>query len=225
MFLDGGHGVTTTKPYTKKGPNGVESGVEVSGMTKKLPRTPETKGIDHNKLPVGTVLSSPIKGDFLALPLFGWVAKRDKTETPLVMLVVLLLRSIEDPKPRGTLQIELPVLPETEIATVATLERLGWDGRVWPVDDGWPTGSKDDEEQIISLMEQASLRATMTFPPGEQGASTLTVSVQRARGPFLMPPLPEPEEGTTSPVKLQRLRELCENPRIFYNPTKPAVLH
>ena len=186
-------------------------------------RDDDTKGIDHRKLPVGTVMSNPIKGDFLALPLFGWVAKRAKVETPLVMIVVLLMRSLEDPKPRGTLQIELPIVEETEKATLAALERFGWDGRVWPVDPGWPTGSDTDEGLIMTLMEQANLRATLTFPSGPQGAQAQAVSVQRSQGPFLMPPLPEPEKEVDA-AKLLRLRQLCENPRIFTQPIGPATL-
>lgn len=186
-------------------------------------RDPDAKGIDHRKLPVGTIVSSPIKGDFLALPLFGWVAKRAQVDTPLVMVTTLLMRSLEDPQPRGTLQIELPVMEETELATLAALVRFGWDGRVWPIDDGWPTGAEADEEQLLALMESATLRATMTFPPGDNGVQAQSVSVQRARGPFLMPPLPEPE-GEPDQAKLLRLRQLCENPRVFYNPVKPAVL-
>lgn len=188
-------------------------------MKTKDIRDPDMKGIDHRTLPTGNIISSPVKGEFLALPLFGWVAKRAQTETPLVMLAVLLIRSLEDPVPRATLQIELPILPETEKATLAALERFGWDGRVWPVDDGWPTGSEADEANILALMEQATLRATMTFPSDKAGAQA--VSVQRAKGPFLMPPLPEPE-GDVDPVKLEKLRLLCANPRIFFNPIKPA---
>lgn len=187
-------------------------------------RNDETKGEDHRKLPVGTVLSNPIRGDFLALPLFGWVAQRAKVETPLVMLVTLLIRSLEDPRPRGSLQIELPVETETELATLAALERFGWDGRVWPVDDGWPTGSEADEEQVTTLMAQSKiLRATMTFPPGANGICAQPVSVQRSQGPFLMPPLPE-YTGEVNQAKLTRLRQLCENPRIFVDPIKPATL-
>jgi len=192
-------------------------------MKHKDIRNAELKGHDHRKLPVGNVRSAPVKGDFLALPLFGWVATRDKTETPLVMLVALLMRAADDPKPRGTLQIELPIFEETELPTLACLERFGWDGRVWPVDEGWPTGFKDDEEQILALMESAQLRATLTFPSGDKGVAVQAVSVQRAKGPFLMPPLPEPE-GEPDPVKLLKLRQLCENPRIFINPMGPATV-
>lgn len=175
----------------------------------------------HHKLPTGEVVSDPVKGDFLAIPLFGWVSLRNKTDTPLVMLAVLLIRSLEDPQPRGTLRIELPVFDDTEAATVAALERFGWDGRVWPVDDGWPAGSEEDENQIIELMDQAGLRATMTFPPGEKGIQAQPVTVQRARGPFLMPPLPEPETDP-NPVVVEKLRHLCENHKLFHRPVKPA---
>jgi len=177
---------------------------------------------NHLQLPTGEIVSDPVKGDFLAIPLFGWVSLRKKTDTPLVMLTVLLIKSLEEPMPQGTLRIELPVLEETEAAVVAALERFGWDGRVWPVDDGWPSGSEDDETQVIELMSKAGLRATMTFPPGEQGIQAQPVSVQRARGPFLMPPLPEPEKAP-NPVIVEKLQHLCQNHKLFHRPVKAAT--
>jgi hypothetical protein len=171
---------------------------------------------DHRKLPVGTVLSEPIKGEFLCLPLFGWVAVRQTTDTPLVMLVVMLFPSIEDPAPRGTLQLELPVFPETELATVAALDRFGWDGRIWPEEEGWPPDGSDDEKNLLELLGQSGLANTLVFPTGDEGSAAQSVSVQRARGPFLMPPLPTPE-GDIDPWKRERLRRLCDNPRLFYH--------
>jgi hypothetical protein len=173
------------------------------------------KGQDHRKLPVGKLISPPVKGDFLCLPLFGWVAIREKADTPLVMLVVTLIRSTEDPTPRGTLQIELPVWPETERATVAALARFGWDGRIWPKEDGWPEGDETDSQNLIELMSQAKLRNTMTFPPDDRGVACQSVTVARARGPFLMPPLEVPE-GDVDPFLLERLQALCEDPKPFY---------
>lgn len=204
------------------------AGMSGNGMKKwkkkaKPPkRPPETKGLDHRKLPVGQVMTAPIKGEFQGLPLFGWVATRAKTDTPLVMVVLLLMRGTEDPVPRGTLQLEVPIHEDTELATVATLEKLGWDGRVWPGDDGWPEGS-DDEEQLQMLMEQASLRASLTFPPGEQGHATLPVNVQRAQGPFLMPPFPEPETPPDQAL-VDKLRQISKTPgKYFARPMGPAV--
>lgn len=180
-------------------------------------RTENTEGADHHKLPVGKILSEPIKGDFLCLPLFGWVGLREKVNTPLVMLVVMLFPSLEDPKPRGTLQLELPIFEGvTELPVLAALERFGWDGRVWPRDPGWPEKGTPDEENLRELLKQAKLANTLVFPTGDQGALAQTVSVQRARGPFLMPPLPEPV-GDLDQWKLEQLRALCKDPSIFYS--------
>jgi hypothetical protein len=126
------------------------------------------------------------------------------------MLVVLLIRSLEDPMPRGTLEITLPVLPENEAAVVAALARFGWDGRVWPTEEGWPTGTQE-ESNIRELMRQAKLKATLTFPSDDSGAMAQQVTVSRAAGPFLMPPLPQPE-GEVDAAKLERLRGLCADP-------------
>lgn len=183
---------------------------------KRIARAPEAKGIDHKKLPVGEIISQPVKGKFLALPLFGWVAIRDKHNTPLVMLTCLLMPGPNAPDPKGTIKIELPILEETEMATVAALERLGWDGRVWPGDPGWPEET-DDEGNIRTLLEQAGLAATMVFPSGDQGTKTLNVNVERLRGPFLMPPLPEPEQPPDI-HKVERLRQLCRDSTCFYRP-------
>jgi hypothetical protein len=189
------------------------------GFVEKYRERPEeAKGIDHLKLPVGKVLSDPVKGEFLTLPLFGWVGIREQKNTPIVLLVVMLFRSVDDPRPRGTLQIELPVHEDTELATLAALERFGWDGRIWPEEEGWPPSGSDDEENILALLEQSgTLKNTMTFPPGEEGAAAQKVDVQRARGPFLMPPLPK-AEGEPDEYKLKRFRELCANPAVFYRP-------
>jgi hypothetical protein len=152
---------------------------------------------NHLKLPVGTVLSDPIKGEFLAIPIFGYVCRRIKANTPLIMLTLILMTS--EGVPQGTIQVELPIFPDTELAVLGALEGLGWDGRVWPEDPGWPTGDKESEENLLGLMAQARLGSTLTFPPNDKGAAAMTIDIQRAQGPFLMPPLadyvgePDPE--------------------------------
>lgn len=166
---------------------------------------------EHLRLPVGTVLSDPVRGEFLALPVFGWICRRVKVNTPLVMITTILIPSADDPLPKGTLQIEMPVYPETELATLAALEAFGWDGRIWPEDKGWPDGDSDAETNLKSLMSQARLKSTLTFPAYDSGSSAQNINVSRAQGPFLMPPLP-PYEGDPDPEILAKFRTLCENP-------------
>lgn len=178
-------------------------------------RPKAASAIDHRKLPVGKLVSPPIKGEFLSLPLLSWIGVREKVDTPLVLLVVMLFKSMEDMEPRGTLQIELPVIEETQLATVAFLESYGWDGRIWPHDEGWPLEGTDEETNTRAMIEQAELSNTLVFPGADEGFNPPLVKVGRARGPFLMPPLPKPE---TEPdlLKVEKLTELCNNPSLFY---------
>jgi len=191
---------------------------------------------DHLRLPTGLIVSEdPVKGEHTALPLFAWVSVRERTQTPLLMLLTLLLdETVAELK--GSLQIEVPLMPETEPAALCLLDRLGWNGKVWPHEAGWPTGSGENEAQIKELMGQTGLKAAMVFPPIDNGnTATMPVNVQRARGPFLMPPLvveeayllrynkepkdPEDEE------KILYFRQLCANPSVFFrNVVKPPIL-
>ncbi len=182
----------------------------------------EAKGVDHSRLPVGKVVTEPVRGDFQGLPVLGWISSRAVTKTPLVMVALLLLRD-DNPQPAGMLHLEIPVFPETEEAVVAALERLGWDGRVWPKDSGWPTGGPD-EEGHKHLLTQTGLKGTMVFPPNQEGAfATLSLTIGRARGPFLMPPLPEPETPPSVHLTVT-LRVLCEDWKTFYpEPKEPNV--
>jgi hypothetical protein len=194
---------------------GVNTTMRIKDKRKSKNSRPDgAKKIDHRMLPVGKVLSDPIKGKFLSLPLFSWVGIREKTETPLVMVTLLLLpQSKLSSRPAGTLQVEMPVFDETLENTVAALGRYGWDGRVWPKDDGWPTGSPMDEEHLQHMMEASGLKNTLVFPPSDKGDAVQEVNVARAKGPFLMPPLPVADK--VDPQKVERLSKLCEDPSIF----------
>lgn len=169
--------------------------------------------VDHKKLPVGKVLSDPVRGEHLTIPLFGWVALRAQEATPLVMLVVVLLDP-ETKDTKGTLQIEFPIFTETEDSTLSVLEGYGWDGRLWPTDEGWPTGDEVEETQLKELLRQANLKATFVFPPGSSGYSAQMVNITRARGPFLMPPLLDPD-SKPSQERLERFRQVVTNPKLF----------
>jgi len=170
----------------------------------------ESESTDHHKLPVGQILSAPVKGDFISMPLFGCMGIRAKVGTPLVLITLALMRKNDHEKrPRGWLRVELPILPETQNATLAALERYGWTGQIWPTDG--PLEDPANEVQLKSLLDASNLAATLVF----SGTQLQDVAVSRAQGPFLMPPLPE-AEGEPDPVKLTRLLELCADPQVFY---------
>lgn len=190
---------------------------------RKMQRQQEHQMSDDDRLteaqkryPTGQVLSSPLKGNFSTFPLLGWMSVRAHESIPLVMLALALLR---DDKICGTLQVEIPIYEnETDKAALAALKRYGWTGLVWsPGDSNWPTGDEINEEQHKMLLEQANLQATLTFPPdAETGMSRIQdVEVMRVKGPFLMEPLPEPEEEP-DPQELADFLLLCRDMARFH---------
>jgi len=170
---------------------------------------------EQKRYPSGKIITSPVKGDFSTFPLLGWISVRAKEEVPLVMLALALIR---DDSLRGTLQVELPVYEgETDKAVLASLKRYGWNGQIWsPGSEVWPTGNEESVEQLKTLMAPSKLKATLTFPPNEEGNfCAQPVEVTRARGPFLMPPLPEPEEEL-SLEELEAFLAICKDTTPFY---------
>ncbi len=168
----------------------------------------ETIPDNHLKLPVGQVLVSPdtVKGEYIAIPLLGWFARRLKTRIPLVMIRFMLFDA--DTMPSGIFQVEFPVYPETEHDTLRYLEDLGWDGRIWPENPGWPDGDEVESANLRATLETAGLSETLVFPPKAEGAATTAVKVvvERETGPFVMPAL---EKATGEEKHYDRFRELC----------------
>ncbi len=134
---------------------------------------------------------------------------------PVVGLQVLLLRRLEF-KVVGSMTIGMPVTPKTELYVNALLQTFGWDGRVWPDDGGWPTGSSD-EEQIQQLMDKAGLISTLTFPSTENGVPLVEMPVAKVSAPFHLAPF---EEVNSPPVHLARFRALVNNPPAFRKDTE-----
>lgn len=175
----------------------------------------------EQKLPTGRVVSEPVKGMFVSFPILGWIAVRDRDQTPLVMLALALLESDkEDEGLKGMLELELPLYADTEAATVAMLERYGWQGTVWAPGDPPPFDNPELVEQLTGLLSKTSprLRATFVFAadPGTGSALAQPVEVMRARGRFLMPPLERPSEPP-HPERLEVLRSIVRDRRSFYS--------
>jgi len=193
----------------------------MGSFDRKLRRTYDSAEVteEQKRFPVGKVVSSPVKGEFQALPVLGWISLRKGTEIKILNLALLLLR---EGKVSGMLHMDVPIYPETQSNTMAMLQNFGWDGRVWPLDEGWPTGTPD-EEGHRHLLVQTKLVATIVFPPSETGGhATLNVEVSRAKGPFFMPPLPAAEIDP-DPVLVAKFETLCQDYAVFY--PEPSLGH
>jgi hypothetical protein len=186
----------------------------MGSFDRKVRRSTENELVTEaqQRLPVGKVVSTPVKGVFLGLPLMGWISLRKNSEVRLLMLALLLIR---DGGVKGILHVEIPIYPETERDALWMLQSFGWDGRIWPTDPGWPTGT-EDEANHTHFLEQSGLVASFVFPPVAGGAhATMNVDIQRAKGNFFMPPLPEAAEEP-DPKLAARFQELCQDFKVFY---------
>jgi hypothetical protein len=192
----------------------------MGSFDRKVRRSTESELVTEaqQRLPVGKVVSAPVKGEFRGLPLMGWISLRKNSEVRLLMLALLLIR---DEGVKGILHVEIPIYPETETDAIRLLQSFGWDGRTWPTDPGWPTGT-DDEANHKHFLEQSGLVASLVFPPVEGGShATMNVDIQRAKGNFFMPPLPE-AAGEPDPKLVARFQEICQDFKVFY-PTQAST--
>ena len=136
----------------------------------------------------GMVLSEVSRpGLHRLLPLMGYVGVR--AGKPYLLIQGLLLRIVED-KQVGMLSWTIPILPETKVAAVNVLASMGWDGRLWPNDAGWPDEEPQEAKGLQKLLHECRLAASMVFPP-VPGAGSRTIRVLVAKGngtPFPLPP-------------------------------------
>lgn len=88
----------------------------------------------------------------------------------------------------------IPWKERNQVRLVRLLTHLGWDGRVWPGSEGWPDNSPEEKEGLQNLMRRQKVEATLTFPPGAEGNSTIDLPVIRRALFWLdLPELPEVE--------------------------------
>jgi len=237
------------KKWKKKGDTKPELKIRAKEEKKEKERVPDPKhpkGNDHLQLPTGEVLTDPVRGTFSAIPLIGYMSVRHHVQTPLVMLIVSLIDN--EGTGKGLLRMELPYYSKSEKATVAALERFGWDGRVWPprqivseiktvdeptwpprregekvpvvteseFDQGWPAEDQEAQEYLEPLLQMMKLIRTFTFPPNGGQCKAQQIEVTRAMGPFLMNPLPEPEQDPDPKLTESLKQILSEGVSLFY---------
>lgn len=174
----------------------------------------------EQKLPTGRIVSGTARGVFTAIPLLGYVAARDRDRIPLVMLLLGLVKpnlSPEESLDPAFLEVEIPLYLDTEAATIAALERFGWGGLSWALNEPPPFESWSTAEELTILMGTQRLQRTLIFAPDPVtgGQPAQDVEVMRARGRFLMPPLEAPIEPPKAEL-VKALRDLVLAYRTFY---------
>jgi hypothetical protein len=193
----------------------------MSNLLRKLKRQHDRDSNElspaQQKLPRGRVVGDPLKGTFLSIPIFGWIAFREGDRIPLIKLALGLLENDEEHLNKGLLELEIPLYPDTEAAALTVLDRYGWTGAIWAIGDPPPFGDQDAADSFIGLLSAVGLAATLLFGPDRETSKNpaLSIEVLRAKGPFLMPPLDQPAEPPP-PERLSILRDLASNYQRFY---------
>lgn len=152
-------------------------------------------------------------GPYDLMPVICGVHKGQTTN--FVVMTAFLLR-IADGTQVGVLNWVLPFNPSTEATIAKLLVSLGWDGRVWPEEPGWPTGK--EAEGLQSLVKGQNLHGTMTFPPNaENGNATLRQDILRTSANFpLSPELADGVGVEPSPEIIEKLRKVAADPETYF---------
>jgi hypothetical protein len=156
-------------------------------------------------------------GPYNVLPILCSMHKNKNR--PFLLLTSFLLR-IADEAHVGVLNWMLPFNEHTEETIARLLVSLGWDGRVWPEEPGWPGDfDKSTDREAVGLRELLkgqNLLATLTFPPDpENGNATLRQEVLRTSADF--PLNPDVRVGTKDPTPemIEKLRKFALDPSVF----------
>ena len=150
-------------------------------------------------------------GPYNILPIMGSLHKGKHTS--FLHISCFLLR-IPDDAHVGVMNWVCPVNGRTDHAIAKLLVSLGWDGRVWPDEPGWPTGKEADG--LRALLMGSGLLATLTFPPHpEEGNAMLRQEILRTSTDF--PLSPDCGAGAIEPTRehLEKLRKLAADPAVF----------
>lgn len=124
-------------------------------------------------------------GPYRIFPLLAYV--KEEFGHKFLTLSCIMLRMVGD-KHVGVLGWNIPLNERTLKQACGLLTSLGWDGRAWPLDPGWP----DDSEEAAGLrvmLTDAKVFATFTFPPSPKGSIVIQVNVLKLASNFPLPPI------------------------------------
>lgn len=165
-------------------------------------------------------------GPFRLLPLMACIRQNESGPLPYLMVFAGVLRNYQDDH-QGSLSWRIPLNEQTIPTATRLLAAMGWDGRVWPNDKGWPDDDARESLGLRVIMEESRLGQTFIFPPDpERGNRVLPFLLSRSRGRQFVLPVEYslPEDVEVRPELEARFRELIQTPDLFraVEPPPPA---
>lgn len=154
-------------------------------------------------------------GPYRLLPLVGTVRR---TKSGAALVVQGLLLKVYADKNEGLLNWKIPLSEGTLGSALELLAALGWDGRVWPSEAGWPDSDPWEAKGLHRMLGELGLKGSMVFPPvAGKGTRTLRVLVSKSgMNLFPLPPTVEAEDRLPIPSEWEaKLRVWMVDPSIF----------
>lgn len=156
-------------------------------------------------------------GPFRMLPLMACIRHNESGPLPYLMVFAGVLRNYQD-EHQGSLSWRVPLNDQTVPTATRLLGAMGWDGRVWPDERGWPDDVEQEASGLRVIMEESRLGQTLVFPPdAERGSRVLPFLLSRSRGRGFVLPVEYslPEDAEVRPELEARLRALMQTPELF----------
>jgi hypothetical protein len=115
----------------------------------------------------------------------------------------------EVPQVLGTCLLDTPARETNQRALAGWLAKLGWDGRVWPKEEGWPDGQEDMEKAVLKAAMKHKVAHVLVFPSGDLSSAAQSLEVKNSSGWFPLAPLEDPQD--LDPFILERYQALTED--------------
>ena len=152
-------------------------------------------------------------GLYWLLPLIGWVEPLD----PHASITILgTLLKVSDQSYAGSGVWIIPASDKNREDALRVLAALGWNGKLWPQDEEWPTGAVE-EEGLRHLLERVHITNTFSFSPDpKKGNRVMKVIVSKTVGSMPLPLEVAPEDTVTVTATMrQRMDEYLADPTLF----------
>lgn len=171
------------------------------------------------ELPVAKIQDSSIqiRGSALLFPLCSFLTTSTHQGEVLRTEALLFRFEEEAPKVIGTCLLDFPVREENKTQLVGWLSGLGWDGRVWPREPGWPDEAADMEKAILKAAMKHKVAHVLVFPSGDLSSTAQSIEVKSPSGWFPLEPLAQMQD--IDPFLVERFLALTE--ASFHQDPKP----
>lgn len=157
-------------------------------------------------------------GNYHFLPVVGRVMKNETGHSILFLSGLLFWPHSIGDRTKGGLGWAIPLTRKTLPVAAQLLATLGWDGRLWPTEAGWPDGQPESVRATIEqMLKEAEIPHTMVFPPTSKGLRLLNVLVAKGGGEVfpLDPEISADDRFPVSKSLIDRLEGFMLDPSTF----------